>query len=178
MGDHMAPLKKIKTVQRTKDLMWDICMSQILLLNALIYFQSRFPLLLSLPECESVVLLLSQYSAPAQETLPPLLMKSVGSFSWALFQVWLGSLPVKYNSLQICWGWGGPRALAGRNVTWTVLHREAVLQDGALMHIMSGPNRKLTQRSMWEVAGENTCWCQWSCGALWEMKGSCLAFAL
>lgn len=68
------------------------------------------------------------------------------------------------NSLQICCGWGGPWAFAGRNVTWTPLHREAALRDGAFMHIVSGPNRKLTQQFKGEPAGETACWRQWSCG--------------
>lgn len=67
------------------------------------------------------------------------------------------------NSLQICCGWGGPRALAGRNVTWTPLQKEAALWDGAFMHILSGPIRKLTQQLKGEPAGENACWRQWSC---------------
>lgn len=72
------------------------------------------------------------------------------------------------NSLQICCGWGGPRALAGRNVTWTPLHREAALRDGAFMHIVSGPNRKLTQQFKGEAAGEKACWRWLSCGGFLE----------
>lgn len=53
----------------------------------------------SLPLGEREVVLVSQYSTPAQETVAPLLLKSkalsVGSFLWALFQVCLGPLPVK-----------------------------------------------------------------------------------
>ncbi|KAK2919436.1 hypothetical protein Q8A73_003807 [Channa argus] len=44
-----------------------------------------------------LVLLVSQYSTPAQDTITPLLLQSkglsVGSFLWALFQVCLGLLP-------------------------------------------------------------------------------------
>lgn len=71
------------------------------LLNTWICFQSKFPLLFFLQERKRVwrVVLVSQYSTPAQETVTPLLLKSkalsVGSFLWALFQVCLGPLPVK-----------------------------------------------------------------------------------
>lgn len=56
-------------------------------------------LLLGESEREREVVLVSQYSTPAQQTVAPLLLKSkalsVGSFLWALFQVCLGPLPVK-----------------------------------------------------------------------------------
>lgn len=127
------------------------------------------------------MVLVSQYSIPAQETVTPLLLKSkalsvlscgpCSKFALAIFQ-W------SVNSLQICSGWGGPRALAGRNVTWTPLHREAALRDGAFMHIVSGPDRKLTQQFKRDPAGENTCWRQWSCGGFWQTQRGRLAFAL
>lgn len=44
-----------------------------------------------------LVVVVSQYSTPAQDTISPLLLKSkalsAGSFSWAPFQVCLGPRP-------------------------------------------------------------------------------------
>ncbi len=116
--------------------------------------------------------MVSQYSTTAQDTIAPLLLKSKGSICQFLLVGLVPGLPWpssrcgkwSVNSLQICCGWGGPWALAGRNVTWTPLQREAALRDGAFMHIVSGPNRKLTQQFKGEPAGENVCWRQWSCG--------------
>lgn len=72
------------------------------LLNTWICFQFKLPLVLSLVRREKkengVVLVVSQYSTPTQDTITlTLLLKSkglsVGSFLWALFQVCLGLLP-------------------------------------------------------------------------------------
>lgn len=68
------------------------------LLNTWICFQIKLPLVLSEREKENrAVLVVSQYSTPAQDTIFPLLLKSkglsVGSFLWALFQICLGPGP-------------------------------------------------------------------------------------
>lgn len=145
------------------------------LVNTWMSFQSIFSLLFSMRGVkeqagvdgggESIL-----HSNPRHNRSPP--AEIWGPICWFLLVGLIPGLPWpssrcgkwSVNSLQICCGWGGLRALAGRNVTWTPLHREAALWDGALMHIVSGPNRKLTQQFKAEPAGENACWRQSSCG--------------